>query len=367
MENQKETSFTFEIDNISEKESEITSQTFVAGGCEWVLSVYPKGELLDQYLSLFLQVANPESLRLGWKRKANFIFTLMSQSGKQHAILSERYYLFCAGASGWGLPRTFPLTFLKEKGFLENNKLIVEVKVKVLEVVHQGKSTENEIFHYCGFHILSAQIRPVYEMLREHPDTGVDFRPKSKGVKTAYMNVLLGLIETLKKPPKSFSETELSNARSDLSELAEAGFKQGTKELCELMEQGFKLDWLESKLEEVSLERKKTNDADGSLVKKLEERVKNLELMESGSLKSKVGVVYSAMKISEVDDECRALELEERFMKLERMMKKLEDADVSRIQQFEEHFKNLELMQSGFKMDCLKSKLEEVSLEMKNA
>ncbi|CAH8265704.1 unnamed protein product [Arabidopsis lyrata] len=47
------------------------------------------------------------------------------------------------------------------------------------------------------------------------------------------------------------------------------------------MESGLRLDNLKSKLEEVSLEKKKTADADGSQVQELEDRVKNLELMVS--------------------------------------------------------------------------------------
>lgn len=66
------------------------------------------------------------------------------------------------------------------------------------------------------------------------------------------MNVLLALVETLNKPQHSLTETELSNARSDLVELTEAGFK---------------LIWLKTMLDEVSLDRNKENIADdhGSL------------------------------------------------------------------------------------------------------
>lgn len=96
----------------------------------------------------------------------------------------------------------------------------------------------------------------------KHPDIAIDFKLKGKGLKTAYMNLLLSLIETLCRPPHSFSETELSNIDSELSELTEAGFK---------------LDWLKKKLEEVSLGRKKAI-ADDLRVQELEERVNNMEL-----------------------------------------------------------------------------------------
>ncbi|CAN7066750.1 unnamed protein product [Brassica oleracea var. botrytis] len=80
-------------------------------------------------------------------------------------------------------------------------------------------------------------------------------------MKTSYMNLFLGLlVGTLRKSPQSLSVTELNNAQSVV-----------------LKEAGFNLDWLNSWLEEVSLERNKTM-SDGSRVQQLEGRMKNVEL-----------------------------------------------------------------------------------------
>lgn len=96
----------------------------------------------------------------------------------------------------------------------------------------------------------------------KHPDLATDFKLNGKCLKTAYMNLLLGLIETLRRPPLSFSDSELSNANSELSELTKAGFK---------------LDWLKGKLEDISLKRKNAID-DGSRVKEVEKRINNLKV-----------------------------------------------------------------------------------------
>ncbi|VVB03113.1 unnamed protein product [Arabis nemorensis] len=213
------------------------------------------------HLRLSLCVQSPKSLRIGWKRKASFRFDLLNESGKVLYAGTERTIIFCAQIPSWGNP-TLPLSKLKEEGFLENNKLIIKVHVKVLEVVHQGKSTENEIFGIGGFEVPFTQVCHVSWLFAKHPDIAVDFRPKVIGVKTAYMNLLIGLMQTLRKSPQSFTEAELNNAQSELNELTEVGFK---------------LDWLKIKLEEVSLERKNAL-ADGSRVQELEERIKNLEL-----------------------------------------------------------------------------------------
>ncbi|EFH56926.1 predicted protein [Arabidopsis lyrata subsp. lyrata] len=63
------------------------------------------------------------------------------------------------------------------------------------------------------------------------------------------------LIETLGKSPQSLFVTELINAQNELIEVTKAGFK---------------LYWLKSKLEDVSLERKKAV-SDGSQDQQLEE------------------------------------------------------------------------------------------------
>lgn len=115
------------------------------------------------------------------------------------------------------------------------------------------------------------------QLFRKHPDIAVDFRLTNQLVKTTYMNILLVLIETLNKPPHSISETELSNARSKLIELTEGGFR---------------LDWLKTKLDDVSLESKKEK-SDVSRVQELEEQIKNLNLEVN---KEKVKYATSADK-----------------------------------------------------------------------
>ncbi|CAA7029593.1 unnamed protein product [Microthlaspi erraticum] len=250
--------FHFEIDNFSEKEGVISSPSFLSCGCQWFVNVHPKGDIVEDHLSLYLNVANPESLRLGWKRRASYSFFLLNQAGKELYRVPEWCELFCAQFSGWGWANAVPLKKLQEKGFLEKNKLIVKVEVKVVEVVDQGVVTGNEMFDFKGFQVLYSQVLSVTTLFVKHPDIAVNVKQRNQRVKTLYMNILLDLIETLNKPPHSISETELSNAGSELIDLTQAGFK---------------LDWLKTKLDEVSLERKKENVG----VQELEEHIKNLK------------------------------------------------------------------------------------------
>ncbi|ESQ29433.1 hypothetical protein EUTSA_v10023616mg [Eutrema salsugineum] len=282
MEDQKQMSFTFEIDNFSEKETVISSPQFSSGGCEWFVKVYPNGLGIKDHLSLYLFVANSESLRLGWKRRASYSLVLLNQSSKEiHRTFESSCSLFCAQVPGWGRAKAVPLKKLQEKGLLEKNKLIVKVQLKVIEVVDEAQVTGKETMDIRGFQVLYSQAFSVSWIFEEHPDIAVNFKPKSQLVKTTYMNILLGLIDTLNKPPHSLSETELSNAQSVLIDLTEAGFK---------------LDWLKTKLDKVSLERKKTN-ADRTQVQELEEHIKKLKAELN---KEKVKVLSLKQTVSDI-------------------------------------------------------------------
>ncbi|CAA7032771.1 unnamed protein product [Microthlaspi erraticum] len=271
-EDQEQMSFTFEIDNFSGKEDRIRSPTFSSGGCKWYVDVFPKGDHVDDHLSLYLLAANPKLLRLGWRRRANFSFALLNESGKEVFRTDElSCKLFCDQFSGWGMPDVVPLKELQEKGCLEKNKLIVKVEVKVVEVVDQGVVTGNETFDFEGFQVLYSQVVTVSDLFYEHPDFAVNVRPKNQLVKTTYMNLLLALVETLNKPPRRITDIELSNAQSELIDLTEAGFK---------------LDFLKTKLDEISLARKKAK-ADGSRFRELEEDNKILKAeLDEGKVKS---------------------------------------------------------------------------------
>ncbi|CAH8350847.1 unnamed protein product [Eruca vesicaria subsp. sativa] len=261
MEKQKPTSFTFEIDNFSEKGALIESPKFVSGGCEWYLMVYPKGNNTVGHLSLYLHVANTGSLRLGWKRQTSYSFVLLNQSGKDVYRKPEFSSCFCAVFPSWGWLRAVPLKDLQENGFVEKNKLIVKVEVQVLEVVDESQVTGKETLDVRGFQVLYSQVNHVNRIFFDHPDIALNFKPKSQLVKTTYMNILLGLIWKLNKPAHIFSEAELSNSRIELADLTETGFK---------------LEWLKTRLNEICWVRKKIVD-DSARVKELEENKKNLK------------------------------------------------------------------------------------------
>lgn len=51
-----------------------------------------------------------------------------------------------------------PHTKLHEEGFLDNNKITLEVYIDVVEVIHEGKPTANEMVTMHGFQVLNSQV-----------------------------------------------------------------------------------------------------------------------------------------------------------------------------------------------------------------
>nr|VDC69577.1 unnamed protein product [Brassica rapa] len=262
-------SFRFEIDNFSDKEAAIASNVFVAGRCEWYLAVHPQGQGHNDHLSLFLYVANRESLRTGWKRSAKYYFRLLNESNKQLYKSPGNEVIFSCLALLFYLASKH----VSETSFLENDKLIIEVYIQVVEAF-DGEGGDINSFQVFAAHV-------------------------SK--------------------------------------------KKDTVKNLELMELGLKLESLKSTLEEVSLEKKKSHDADESGAQLLEARLKKIELMKTGS---KLEILKS--KLEEI-----ALERRESY-----------DADESRVQQLEERIKNIELMDIGFQLDCVNIKLDTLTMSL---
>nr|AAD23733.1 hypothetical protein [Arabidopsis thaliana] len=407
--------FTWKIENFSGRKFPITSTVFSSGGCECYVLIRPKGDGFEDYLSLYLCVGNPKSLQPGWKRRASLHFIVLNQSGKEVHRTSERYGLFGPEIPGWGFRTALPLTKLQDRELLENNTLFIEVYIKVTEVVHEGDETRKDMLDFKGFNVLSSQIASVSPIFAKYPKFADDIKPTSKAVKTVYLKILLGLIKTVNKPPEIFSETELIKAYSSL---------------IDLMEVGFRVKWLKSKLDEISLARKKKVDADAARVQELEGKVKNQveldkektkshvepkmlsfkdyasPLQEEGFLENNKLIIRVEVKVAEEGyltgkemfeikgfevPSSQVISVSQLFMKHPDIAtgfklngKGLKTAYMSLLLSLIETLRRpplsfsdielskanstlRELTEAGFKLDWLKKKLEEVSLKRKNA
>ncbi|CAF2172945.1 unnamed protein product [Brassica napus] len=258
---------TWVIKNFSSLKSEkFCSDRFVADGCKWYLSAYPKGS--NDHLSLFLEVDNSGLLPIGWRRHTKFSFTVLNQRSKKLSRKHELQQWFEQMTPGWGPPSMLPLNELhaKDSGFLVNGDLKIVVEIDVLEVIGKLDVTEEtstiiETMDVNGFQILPSHAEYVSRMFERHSELASEFRPKNPNLRTAYISFLLSVIETMCQSPQELSQDDLTDAYAAMGFMSDAGFK---------------LDWLEKKLDEVS-EKKKNEKSSEAGLQEMEEDLRDLK------------------------------------------------------------------------------------------
>ncbi|KAL1225766.1 MATH domain and coiled-coil domain-containing protein [Cardamine amara subsp. amara] len=114
-----------------------------------------------------------------------------------------------------------------------------------------------------GFQVFSSQADSVSHIFKRHPDIAIGFRPKNQQIRRAYMDALLSLIEMMCQSPEKLTENDLSNADDTLVDLIDAGFK---------------LDWLKTKLNEIT-EKKKMEQGSVARLQTMEEQLQKLKQM----------------------------------------------------------------------------------------
>ncbi|CAH2063690.1 unnamed protein product [Thlaspi arvense] len=259
MEKKVDTKFTWVIKkkNFSSLQSrKIVSDTFNVGGCKWRLSAYPKGYQVDNFLSLYLEVADYGSLPSGWGRHTQYTLTVVNQCSEELSRRHELKHRFDEKSNSWGISYMLPLSELHDNysGFLVNGELEVVADIFLLEII--GK------------------VEFVSRMFEKHPEIASGFRIKNQNLRTGYMNLLLSLIDTLRQSPHKLPKDHMDEAYDALVCLTNAGFK---------------LDWLKKKLDQVpeTKEKVKANEI------RMQETQKELKL------KSKAEVLRSRSSAGE--------------------------------------------------------------------
>ncbi|GKU86895.1 hypothetical protein SLEP1_g1367 [Rubroshorea leprosula] len=134
--NTKDEGFTWKIDKFSLLDEEvIESGTFTAGGLEWSLSLYPKGDSSSdgESLSLLLNLIDAECVRGGRKICAQFMILVKDQLNNKHYSLADAAWFFSI-FDCWCCSNFMPLRDLQcpSRGFLVNDTLIIEFKPDVI-------------------------------------------------------------------------------------------------------------------------------------------------------------------------------------------------------------------------------------------
>ncbi|CAF1802481.1 BnaC04g52790D [Brassica napus] len=163
------------------------------------LYVYPKGcELADDHLSVFLRIAKPKSLPIGWKRNVSVYFIVLNHRNIEHCRSNILQGTFEAEHPGWGYEKLFPLSELKEEGFMGKDSLIIEVYINVIEAVDGDSEdvSEKETVDINGFQVSASHVDLVKKIFAEHPDIALGFKPKNQVVKRAYTTRNIGINST---------------------------------------------------------------------------------------------------------------------------------------------------------------------------
>ncbi|KAJ9189110.1 hypothetical protein P3X46_000441 [Hevea brasiliensis] len=138
--------FTWRIKDFSKLTEDIVdSEVFCAGGCNWRLYIYPKGNNVN-YLSIYLEVADSTSLPRGWSREARYSFAVVNQINSRSTVKkdSQKPVVFNEMGASWGCRSFIPLSELRNpaEGYLVGDTLIVEAEVLVYNVQHYSSSID---------------------------------------------------------------------------------------------------------------------------------------------------------------------------------------------------------------------------------
>ncbi|XP_010507520.2 PREDICTED: MATH domain and coiled-coil domain-containing protein At3g58410-like [Camelina sativa] len=260
------------------------------GDCKWRLCAFPKGRN-DNYLCLYLDVVDFDSLPSGWRRYVKFRLNIVKQVVGEQSVIKETHGWYDQKHLGWGFSDMLDLTKLhdEKERFLVNGELMIVADVEVLQVIGTSEEPEEayepltkmkklddgaefsdslnqtqqvkESIEVNGFQVLPSQVEYVSRVFERHPDMAVEFLARNLHLRKICMNFLLGLIETMCQ-----SLEELSNEDLVESDIA----------LTYLRNAGFKVHWLEKKLD--ILKEKKEEEQSG--LARIHEIEENLTILE---------------------------------------------------------------------------------------
>ncbi|XP_010412794.1 PREDICTED: MATH domain and coiled-coil domain-containing protein At3g58370-like [Camelina sativa] len=158
-----ENQFTWVINNFSslQYDEKIYSDVFVIDGCNWRVVATLKGNKYDESLYLSLAVPDAESLPFGWRRRAEFSFTIVNQLSEKHSEVqdifrdfTETTEVFDYNTPERGCASSIPLGKLDAKycGLIFDEQVKIFGELDVLEVILQDifrDFTETtEVFDY---------------------------------------------------------------------------------------------------------------------------------------------------------------------------------------------------------------------------
>lgn len=139
MKNPLNNTYTWKIDNDSKlDQEEVLSEAFIVGEQKWKLAIYPKGNgtAKDKSVSVFLKLADWETLLPGWKVYAEYELCIRDEDPFLRTTMQkqELQHWFCASGKGYGYPEYMALSGLNKasEGFPVRRTMIVEAQITLI-------------------------------------------------------------------------------------------------------------------------------------------------------------------------------------------------------------------------------------------
>ena len=150
-----EGSFTWVIEKYDEiQDKKLYSDNFTIGGYKWRLLIFPKGNG-TQHVSLYLDVADSDTLPYCWSRSASFTLSVLNHLDPELSHRKDAQHVFCEKESDWGFTQFLSLDELlnDQKGFVstgrggaggERGSVTIEARVKVLREDNSKKDSKKK-------------------------------------------------------------------------------------------------------------------------------------------------------------------------------------------------------------------------------
>ncbi|OMO62737.1 TRAF-like family protein [Corchorus olitorius] len=130
--------FRWKIENFSLIETKKHySDIFFVGGNPWRVLIFPEGNTVEHYLSIYLVVADAATLPCGWTRYARVRFSIINQIKPKNSTYNETSHKLNIKECDWGFTEFLSLSELHDlrKGYLKNDTCLVEFDVSTAESI----------------------------------------------------------------------------------------------------------------------------------------------------------------------------------------------------------------------------------------
>ncbi|KAL3750477.1 hypothetical protein ACJRO7_011476 [Eucalyptus globulus] len=131
---------TWKVDNFSKLDKEFSeSKVFIAGNQKWKIRLYPggKGSGLGAFVSLYLALADSDTLPPGTKVFADFSLRILDQlQGRHFSGKANHWFSTSSEESGWARFLSHATFYYPNMGTLVKDICLVDAEVTVLGVVN---------------------------------------------------------------------------------------------------------------------------------------------------------------------------------------------------------------------------------------